>query len=83
MTDALCEALRSDLSLELGDAAPSVLYAWVRPILAGGSDAVVMFAKVRCRHRSAVLESSGVDADTAYLALVERCASWTGERQQA
>jgi hypothetical protein len=75
-SSALRDALIEELRRHHGADAPQVLFAWSRAVPPATGAGVVMFARVRFKHRSAVVEAAGPDGDTAFSRLVERASAW-------
>lgn len=76
-SNALRDALIEELRRRHGTDAPQVQYAWSRAVPPTSGAGVVMFARVRHNHRSAVVEASGLDGDAAFTRLVERASAWS------
>lgn len=80
-SSALRDALIEELRRHEGENAPQVQYAWSRAVPPATGAGVVMFARVRRNHRSAIVEAAGPDGDTAFTRLVKRTAAWSRDGQ--
>lgn len=76
----LRDALTGDLRSRVNGTPAIVMYAWSRPVGSEEDRSVALFARVFLRHRSAILEATGPDGDTAYTALLDRCEDWVREQ---
>ncbi len=76
-SSALRDALAEELHRQHGGDTPQVMYAWSRAVPPASGAGVVMFARVRFNHRSAIVEAAGPDGDTAFNRLVQRAAEWS------
>lgn len=81
-SNALRDALVEELRRQHGADAPQVQYAWSRAVPPTSGAGVVMFARVRHNHRSAVVEAAGPDGDTAFTRLLERASAWSHDGGQ-